>query len=270
MFNNNIPAPASSNQNSPIPPGLLVNGEMKERPITPKISSIYHSTSTEIAKKIMSGEGIVPRSITGLSSKYDDFPSNPECVYLTYSHGAFFASSQTGDDRILKARAQGGRIEDLSSAIIEIDGTLLDESLFYPDEDFLEQSNLGKDDIKGGEKERTAYYRSIMLERQSEWQEGFAGCGTIAYRGVVPVSAIKRVAYVNFLGNSNPKVGKQLATMLMDYISGDFNSYKRFPLFGQTHRELTEAFFGDRRHVNNKLVNVSKAVRVQYNTKYKK
>lgn len=254
----------------------LMPGAIKEhtqllppkRPITPEICSVYHATTELNAKNILNGKGIIPRSLLGIESRYTENPSNYECVYLTYSHGAFFAVSQNSDHDVLKSQTASMN-GFANSAIIEIDGTKLDEMLFYPDEDYLEQTGKGKDSVSGNEKARTAYYRNEMFKHQSRWQDGFNAAGTIAYRGIIPVAAIKRVSYITWMPK-NPQSCLSIFKIMAKYTNGDFNSVARFPYLGATHRELTELFFGDRKNVNGEKHNVKGCISVVKNPKYKK
>jgi hypothetical protein len=237
-----------------------------KRNVTPVIDTIYHATSETVANRILSGEGIVPRSKLGTTSRYSDFPSNPECVYLTYSHGAFFAGSVAGGSFSPTDDCTRGSRMLARCAILEIDGKMLKIEKCYPDEDYLEQSGRNIDSINGNIFNRTDHYRSRMFDFSSRHAECFATVGSIAYRELIPVTAIKRVAFINW-DNINDAV---LMKMYFTYFQGNSPSLDDYTHMGATHRELTELFFGDRSTVNGERLRLKKGVTVVKNKRYRK
>lgn len=232
-----------------------------KRNIDPTVNTLYHSTSESGAKAILSGLGIVPRSHTGIDSRYKDFPSNPDYVYLSYSHGAYFAGSVAGDQQSITG-------ELAKASILEIDGNKLDKSLFYPDEDFLEQhGRRNNDGITGNIYTRTAYYRENMSNYAELWESCFKLSGSIAYFGMIPLHAIKRICHIDWKLIEN----KTLLKIYETYFRRKAPSYINYPHYGASQRELTELFFGDRTLVNGDRFRInSSALSVVKNKKYKK
>lgn len=237
------------------------------RTITPTFDTLYHTTSVDNAMAILNGNGILPRTELGTDSRYKEFPSNPECVYMTYSHGAFFAGGIAGGKATLPG-ARGKRFGLANAVILEIDGTMLDTSKCLPDEDFLEQhGRLTGDGINGNIHHRTAYYRERLSDFSDRWEDCFSNVGSVAYRGIVPISAIRRFSTINW-EYFDPR-------MLMDiyhsYFEFSVPSPALYPYFGASQRELTKLFFGDRTKVNGKRIRLNRLVtRVDKNIHYKK
>jgi hypothetical protein len=185
---------------------------------------------------------------------------------MSYSHGAFFAGGIAGGKATL-AGERGGKFGLANAVILEIDATILDCTLCYPDEDYLEQQGrLSNDGISGDIVKRTAYYRENML-KSDRWEECFNTVGSTAYRGIVPVSAIKRMTTIDW-DSFDPKM---LWDIYRLYLEGSVPSPILYPYQGMTQKELTELFFGDKTHVNGGRIRLNKSVfNVVRNRMYKK
>jgi hypothetical protein len=137
---------------------------------------LYHGTRETAAANILS-EGIVPRSERGAAATHEDAPSHPNCVYLTDCHALGFS----WDAR------EGGKER---SAIFEVDLEPLRPNLL-PDEDAVGASGLGQDPsvIENMAKDDREFLRNVVW-RSLHWH------GSVAHHGIVPLSAIRRVAYI--------------------------------------------------------------------------
>jgi hypothetical protein len=103
-------------------------------------------------------------------------------VYLTNAYPLHFSiAAAKGKERLV---------------VFEIDTDLLDESKLHPDEDALEQTSRGRDDLPKtwDMVQRTHYYRKHATDYDN-WMASLEAMGTCAYYGTIPVEAITRVAY---------------------------------------------------------------------------
>jgi hypothetical protein len=160
---------------------------------------IYHGTSPQAAKKALR-EGIKPRVTTQLEGNWEEHPSLETMVYLTDSYAPYFAVQATPED--------GTKNPDWGT-VLEIDASLLESDLFYPDEDFIEQATRGStyeeiEDVFGecvadlsrveDMAERTAYIRENMVSFYGYADASMAGLGNCCYEGTIPAEAIRRVS----------------------------------------------------------------------------
>jgi hypothetical protein len=138
-------------------------------------SYLYHGTTELLANKILQ-EGIMPRGSRAPS--HPELPSHPECVYLTdayalsYIIDSFHATNYTG--------ARG--------AVIEVDFEKLVRNNLLPDEDAVNASgNPALIDKMVGDEQ--SFVTNVLWHSLIQH-------GTVAHRGTIPVSAIRRIAYV--------------------------------------------------------------------------
>ena len=145
---------------------------------------LYHGTSETAARAAIS-DGLKPRSAINRKGNWEHtIDSHPDCVYLTDIYSPYFAATSSYlDDKW---------------AMTEIDVAKLKKSLFRPDEDCMEQGTRNmKNRFDGGKltmTERTRYFRDHQDEYKSKWKLTLEILGTCAYKGVIPPSAISRVA----------------------------------------------------------------------------
>lgn len=141
---------------------------------------LYHGTS-EAALDEIRQHGVAPR---GGDRKRNNWKhtigSNPKAVYLSKCYALHFASQASNDKE--------------NAAIIEVDLDALNQWQLHADEDAIEQSNRGRDDLpKDWDiKRRTIYYRTRA--HHYDYEQSLRVMGTCGHRGVVPVSALRRVA----------------------------------------------------------------------------
>lgn len=154
------------------------------------MSFVYHGTSAENMDNILN-EGILPRKKTDNSNwSQSEFNSLPKHVYLTDIYGIFFGMCAAEET------------ENIS--IIEIDMDRLDESLLYPDEDFIEQSirqntiePVWEDNNSISIVERTRLVRKNISDYKHLWEDSLNGIGNISYKSRIPTEAIRRVSTIN-------------------------------------------------------------------------
>ena len=188
---------------------------------------LYHGTSASVAD-IAKVNGLLPRGMFGGESRWKEYPSRQDCVYLTSLLGGYFALAT--DD----------------PTIIEIDTTFLDTGSFWPDEDFVEQVSRKKKARKkmicrtSGIKENLEQYAGAWVidgQQMKGWEASLYGLGTCAYRGVVPPEAITKIVYLRnkfhpiiaILRRGIPVVGnvqtkKRRLELATRWLFGEFNS----------------------------------------------
>jgi hypothetical protein len=183
---------------------------------------LYHGTSqTALAGILISG--IRPRGKRGKSNWKHSVESNAECVYMTEGYGIHFACAAVDPD--------SG-----AAAIIEVDTDRLNFMDILPDEDAIEQLSRGRDDLPKDwdMKKRTRYYRVKMVEYAGKWPTSVKALGTACHRGVIPVSAITRVAKIDFKANPT-----------LRWASDPTISIGNYAIMAGYYRQLTRRIFGD-------------------------
>jgi len=167
---------------------------------------LYHGTNEEAAQNALK-EGLKPRANTSLKGNWKHtVDSRDDCVYLSKVYAPYFAGCATENGRW---------------AIIEIDTTRLDESLFLPDEDYMQQAtvkaeipdepfygglrraNLAKD-AKERLFKRNDWFRRNLHEYRAFWEQSIDRIGNCCYQGIIPGEAITRTSL--FDTASNPTV----------------------------------------------------------------
>lgn len=154
--------------------------------------TMYHGTSREKWKQIRVDNQIKPRG-NGSTGNWDDqgVPSNPECVYLTDCYPAHFAN----------VASTGG--EDYP-VILEINTFHMDESLFLPDEDALEQASRGAEvefmpleTQMSDMKTRTMWFRENINMFSHLAEQSISFLGTVAYYGPIRIQYITRWSMIS-------------------------------------------------------------------------
>jgi len=146
---------------------------------------LYHGTSQNSLIGMIE-RGIMPRGGTGKDNWQHTVTSNPKTVYLSNCFAHYFAFSA-------EKEKEGG-------AALEIDVAKLDRFAFVADEDAVEQSTRGHH-IPHTPKWLS---QSNDMARRTRWFRDHAhlfdpsvamrALGTVGYQGVIPWSAVKRVA----------------------------------------------------------------------------
>jgi len=192
---------------------------------------LYHGTSEPIARLILE-QGLRPRSLTGVPGNWTHtVDSSPDCVYFSVAYAPYFAAIASNEDE--------------RWAIVEVETDRLEPSLMRPDEDFLEQATRGEglkllpSDIQRclrklkTVKDRTLWFRENLCLFAPSWSQSIEGLGNAAYEGVVPPSAITRVAF--FDQDSNPMIAMDACDPVVGMLA--------FKVMGQKHCAVTKWFF---------------------------
>ena len=178
---------------------------------------LYHGTSGHCLATILK-DGIRPRGKTG--GNWKRYPSRRDMVYLTTAYAFYFAIFHP----------KGG-----DAVVLEIDTRRLDQSLLFPDEDFIVQREAS-DDL-----DRIAVVHKRLKQNldgfQDQWSVSVSGLGTCAYRGVIQPEAIER--YCVFRPEERPGMAIMVGDPELSIRGHAFNSKK--------YRAVTAWFFGDRK-----------------------
>jgi hypothetical protein len=143
---------------------------------------LYHGTSARHYDAVLT-KGLVPRGRRKSNWTHSVVSANDR-IYLTDAYPIYFAFSATTP----------GVKED--GMVIEIDTDMMNAHRFVPDEDALEQSTRGRDQIPGSMKERTVRYRELAPMYSQFADESLYALGTCAYMGTVEPQHISRIAVI--------------------------------------------------------------------------
>lgn len=132
---------------------------------------LYHGTNSKYLKNILK-RGISPRK--NKESNWKENKSHPDMVYLSTAYPFYFSYCSLGE-------------KDTKGVVFEIDTDVMDEDLFYPDEDFIWQTlKLDNKDIK------LEVVKNDIENYKRNWKLSLDRLGNCCYRGVIPVDAIIR------------------------------------------------------------------------------
>lgn len=140
--------------------------------------TLYHGTLASLVPPIME-RGLEPRGERKSHDEYMNSASMPKFVYLTSN----FAYALEHACRISERTADGEPV-----AVVEVQIASLNRKLIYADEDYL-RSEWNSDFVDWTLKEQLAY----MEKHRDDWKESLKLYKTIAYRGVVPATALTEV-----------------------------------------------------------------------------
>ena len=173
---------------------------------------LYHGT-TEVSLEKLLVNGISPRG--DKSTNWKDYPSRVDMVYLTQSYALYFAiqaTQNTDKERIL---------------IIEVDSNKLNQTKFFPDEDFLAQeiNDLSKHDE----------FRDNLVQYKNRWKDSLSKIGNVAYKGIVHPYSFSRYCLIDV------KKHAEVAMMGLDPTISIMN----YKFVGFKYRNLIAWLFGD-------------------------
>ena len=180
---------------------------------------LYHGTHFKNLDVILK-EGVTPRKNKQARKKrksnFKISPSHPDMVYMSTAY-PFYYATQAGED-ITKG------------LVLEIHADKLDESLCYPDEDFVYQKmRLAVEGLSH------PYIRDNLTFYQYLKDESLSYSGCMCYKGSVPVSAIVRYCVIDF------QQRQQLAWEMMQPSISIMN----YKVAGDKYRKIVQWCFGD-------------------------
>jgi hypothetical protein len=177
-----------------------------KKPVPELPPVLFHCTSASSAVQVLK-EGLKPRELTGKNNYGEpELHSHPELVYLTDTNLNFYLS-----------RIEHGNQSCAFQTVLKIDTTQLDPALFYPDEDYAALLISMRDKSSRSGNATIAMTRDRIEEFKHLAHFSLAGYGNIAYRGVVPPSAIQAGQYFNMNGSNLDKVMMDADYLLMGY-----------------------------------------------------
>jgi hypothetical protein len=196
---------------------------------------LYHGTNEPAARRAMA-EGLRPRRETKRSNW--KATSHPGAVYLTSAYGPFFGVNAIDRRRGLRAPPQGA--PRVRFAVLEVETDRLNPFCLVPDEDAVEQTARGHDDLPPGwdMHRRTRHYRDRLMRDYANgkaWETSLRAMGTCAHLGAIPPSAITRVAFVDIVAQ------RGLVWAAIDAVV----AVRAFRFAGSIHAALTAHIFGD-------------------------
>ena len=222
---------------------------------------LYHGTSGVFLDIILE-QGLLPRADSGYPNTWGDYPSHPDCVYLSTAYAPYFAAVKA--TQVSKAMRQGGdstlrQVEEARRwCIIEVELEDLDEDDMRPDEDYLTQGlHLGhrfNDDAgrpipkslrRANLEKKTTWLRERLHSFSRQWFSSLEGLGNVAHCGVIPPSKISGV--VTFDESLNPWVGAQCWDPCISTLNYSF--------MGDTFRHLSSWFFADVPEEQERVIN---------------
>lgn len=187
---------------------------------------LYHGTDARYYDSVTK-YGLRPRGTR--KGCWDANSSIPGHVYLTDCYAGYFALNS----------AWASINPELM--LIEIDLSLLDSSKLYPDEDFVQ---FAASDIPKSANKNLWVKKNIHLY-QDFWEQSLKELGNIAYRGVIPNTAITRIARVFY--NDAPEI-------CMSMLDASITRLNRLYV-GPIHAAYTKFLFGEKISIEDILPN---------------
>lgn len=190
---------------------------------------LYHGTKASVALASLK-EGLKPRAMTKASNWDHSVSSNKNCVYLTDTYPLYFAVAAHSTDT-------PGKV-----GIVEIDTAKLNYFDLFPDEDVLEQAGRKYDNVKGSMEQRTRWYRKHLFEYQNVWTKSIEAMGTCAHRGIIPPSAITRIALIDYKKQAAlcyTALDAHISLLNYRYVANKYQNIVKF-IFGTGIPEYTE------------------------------
>ena len=218
--------------------------------VEPKLR-LYHGTNYKYLDAILK-KGIIPRKKK--KSQWEEYPSNPDMVYLTTAYPFYFATNTLDGD------------EDEKAIVFEIDGKGLSENLFYPDEDFIVQGISDEQRKKWGLPNdnfaKTMKIRNSIEDYKTNWKTSINALGNVCYKGIIPPESITRYCVVDF---------KKRVELYFD-VGDPVISIGNYGFLGEHYRRLVEWFFGDCKNypTKNPIVIPNDLTKQERETKYYK
>ena len=186
---------------------------------------LYHGTREGTLPLILSS-GLMPRKEKKGNWSHT-VSSNPGAVYLTNSYAIHFAQSavKSSKDRLL---------------LIEVETDRMDQALFAPDEDFLEQGTREHpefthitDPASGWDmKKRTLWFRKRALsEFAGAWEQSLEKMGTCCFYGTITPAAITRYALIPITHRLTRMSDPTITILNYQILGGYYRQYTRY-IFG--------------------------------------
>jgi hypothetical protein len=192
---------------------------------------IFHGTDAKNIDGILA-RGLLPWNEFKERTNWEAAPTRPGMVYLSDVYGLYYG--------------QGAGDDNSDMALLEIDESGLDPTLFYPDEDFIVQVFSDARAIGEEIPRRLAEIERIQdLTKEIDpltFQSMTGTCrvyfGNVCYNGTIPASSIRRHTIIPYKGNSVLyALGRDPAVSILNsYLVGDrYRSLCDFSIAGKKH-----------------------------------
>lgn len=190
--------------------------------------NFFHGTSSENLASI-ARSGVLPRRHSKINNYKHTVGSNPSAVYLTDAYPLHFAMQATKGKEPL--------------AILEFDPEKVSVNI-QADEDALEQSFRGNDDLPGEwtMKQRTIYYRKRAHNYSGELS--MRVLGTCGHKGIIPANFINRVALIEHA----------TAVLLVMSFADPTITILNNRLMGPRHRHFSRWLMGHERFIESERI----------------
>lgn len=176
---------------------------------------IYHGANFNRLDKILSN-GLSPRGKR--QSVWSDAPSHPGMVYLSTAYPFYFSRAAQSKKNFHKG------------LVFEVDMDKLNESMLFPDEDFIwHVLKIQNPDITIKE------IREDLWRYHSSWKLSLENLGNVAYLGKININCLTRYCIVDF------DKQKELGWSVLDPTISIMN----YRFKGQFYKDLVSWFFGD-------------------------
>jgi hypothetical protein len=184
---------------------------------------LYHGTTEHALGAALMGEGLKPRSASGVTNWDAPIESDPHAVYLTTAYPLHFAINAMGDEKLA------------NSAVVEVDTWMLQGTKFQADEDAIEQCKRGHDELPKDwtMEQRTRWYRNRAHKYSA--QASLALLGTCAYRGTIGPEAITRAAVFT----------RKQAVWMTAHVFDPTITVQNYRFCGAMHEKNVAWLFGD-------------------------
>lgn len=193
---------------------------------------LYHGTSEQNYKEIMSQGKLKPRRDSKRDNWNTSVKSRDDMVFLTNAYPLYYAVNAIADkdwDTM--------HIKPAFAVIFEIDTDQLDQKMLCADGDALEQiKRHDKNELPGSWSiaKRKAYYHENC--HKYRWDQSIQISGLCAYQGSVKRESFSRVALINL------RIQTELCFQALDMIP-DIKKYSTID--GVKFRTLSRWIFGD-------------------------
>lgn len=182
---------------------------------------LYHGTTSKHLAKIMV-DGLTPNNQNLNSNWEHTVAAGNDIVYLTNAYAMYFANQAVSDE-------PGEEF----LAVLEIDVDQLWEEYLIADEDAVEQTSRGQDDLPTTWTmiQRTQYYRERA--HLYSWEGSLKALGTCGYHDSIPLEAITRIALIS--------IKKYVELIIGGY--DPFISVMNYGLLGASYRHASQWLF---------------------------
>jgi len=193
---------------------------------------LYHGTSEQNFKEILSQGRLKPRRDSKRDNWNTKIKSRDDMVYLTNAYALYYAINA-----ISEVDWDNMHSKPTYAVILEIDTNTLDQRLLCADGDALEQiKRHDKNELPGNwtVDRRKIYYQEMC--HKYRWDQSIQTSGLCAYNGVIKRESFSRVAMIDV------RLQSELCFQVFDM---NIDARKFSGIEGVKYRTLSRWIFGD-------------------------